>query len=79
MYPFSNTGKSNPVMVECARGVYTEQLAYYKEKNTELKDRIDSHIRLNKELKEKLEGLSRGGEDYNTLEFYRVQAANYEK
>jgi hypothetical protein len=33
---------------DSAKGVYSEQLNYYKEKNNELQDRIDSHIKLNK-------------------------------
>jgi hypothetical protein len=48
------------------KGVQSEQLAYFREKNKELEERVDSNIRLNKELKEKLEKLANNNcEDTN--------------
>lgn len=34
--------------------VYNEQLQFYREKNQELEERVDNHIRVNKELKDSI-------------------------
>jgi hypothetical protein len=33
---------------------YSEELHFYKDKNKELEGRVDNHIRVNKDLKERL-------------------------
>jgi hypothetical protein len=42
---------SNTKYLDSAKTVYAEQLNYYKEKNKELEERIDEHIKINKDLK----------------------------
>lgn len=51
---YNVTSQTKTVVNDNIKGVYSEQLTYYREKNKELEDRIDSHIKLNRELKEKL-------------------------
>lgn len=43
--------------------IYSDQLQFYRDKNKELEERIDSHITVNKELKDALESLMKGDND----------------
>jgi predicted RNase H-like nuclease (RuvC/YqgF family) len=60
------------------KSAVSEQLNFYKEKNRELEERVDTHIKVNKELKDKLENIIKGGSDNNTSVYYKDQAIQLE-
>lgn len=47
------------------KNIYADQMGYYKLKNKELEDRVDSLLALNKELKDKLEQYMRPDGKHN--------------
>lgn len=54
------------------KNIYADQIGYYKLKNKELEDRVDSLLALNKELKDKLEQYMRPDGKHN-LEYYKQE------
>jgi len=52
--------------------VFNEQLQFYREKNQELEERVNDHIRVNKELKDSIEVLMRG-HDEHFIQYYKDQ------
>jgi cyclopropane fatty-acyl-phospholipid synthase-like methyltransferase len=53
--------------------VYNEQIVFYKEKNQELEDRVDNHIKVNKDLRESIERLLKGQNDEYSIAYYKDQ------
>lgn len=50
-----------------------EQVSFYKQRNKQLQNRIDEHIKINQELKEKVETLIQKNTGSVEVEFYKGQ------
>jgi phosphoglycerate-specific signal transduction histidine kinase len=48
-------------------GIYNEQIQFYRQKNQELEERVDDHIRVNKDLKDHIASLIRNHADPHSL------------
>lgn len=53
--------------------IFNEQLDFYREKNLELEQRVESHIKVNRELKESIEVLLKAHAADSSLPYYREQ------
>ena len=56
-----------------AQSVYSDQIIFYKEKNQELEERVDSHIKVNRDLRESIERLLKGHNDEYSIVYYKEQ------
>ncbi len=53
--------------------VYNEQILFYKEKNQELEEMVENHIKVNKELKDYVEKLMKGHSEEYSILYYKDQ------
>lgn len=60
---------------------HAEELAFYKDKNKELEERVNNHIAVNKNLRDRLEYLLDEGkfEDSDKLKLRLIELENKEK